>query len=619
MRKKGILFLLILFILIVGITLIFTDRFLENQMESLGSSAVGAKVEFDGVDFSLTTLHMKWDRLQVTDPKDTWRNLFETGRVDFDLELIPLFSKKFIIENIRIDSLRFNSKRETDGKLPRKPVSERKPPKIVQLLQKELEKESRQMPVFNLNQYTRKINIDSLWKLVDLKVPRRIDSLKNNYAEKYQTWEKRTAELPDEQDFTRLQNQIQNLKIDQIKSIEEFQSAYQTVNQVYKEADSLLKMVKTTKSDLQTDLKQVDASRKIIPQWINQDYQRALSLAKLPEISVQNAAKVLFGQQIIDKINAVSGYIGTARYYATKFSGGKPEKASPPRSKGQDIHFGSRKNLPNFWMKDFSLIVRVMNNLNIGGTIHDIVSNQNVIGKPTTIEISGVRRDGAALQLSGILDYRGDPKKEQIDLAISEMPLAGVKLTNFALLPYKIKEGRATINSRIVFEGNSLVSETRFESGNVRFDFSDAPTNMNKRLVDISRSIAQSIHTITFRAGMELRENRFKFNMSSNLDKLIADKIKEILSGEVSKARQELENRVRKEAEKYQQELQQFISEKEGALRARIDEVERRVEEQKAQIETRKKEIENRIEAEKKKLKEKVEEEAKKKLKDLFK
>ena len=117
MRTKGIIFLLVLFGLFLLLFLLLSDRWLERRMESAGSALIGAKVEFDGVDFSFIKLHMKWDSLRVTNPENTWKNIIETQKAEFDLDLLPLFSKKYIIENLEVQGIRFNTARKTDGKL----------------------------------------------------------------------------------------------------------------------------------------------------------------------------------------------------------------------------------------------------------------------------------------------------------------------------------------------------------------------------------------------------------------------------------------------------------------------------------------------------------------------
>ncbi|MEJ2637531.1 MAG: TIGR03545 family protein, partial [Calditrichia bacterium] len=396
MRKKGILALVVIIAIFVALSYIFTDRWLESTMESVGSSMVGAKVEFDGVDFSFLKLKMRWDRLQVTDPKDTWRNMFETGHCDFDVAFEPLLSKKIIIEDFKMEGLELNTRRETDGTLPQKAETPRETPKIFRTVQNQLQEETAKMPVFNLSQYTRKVNVDSLWRMVNLKSPQKIDSLKTYYAQKYDNWEKRLQNLPDEKELQNLQSQVQSIQVDQIKTVDEFQSALNKANRLYKQADSLNKNFRQLKTDFQDDFKQVNTVDDIMKQWIQQDYQRVLNLANIPEISVQNVARILFGRQIIDKIQRVNGYVGTARYYSEKFKSTQPKKENPPRLKGQTIYFTSKRNWPKFWVKQIALSGEVWNDMKISGTVKNIVSQQKVIGQPTTIDINGTRRDQAS-------------------------------------------------------------------------------------------------------------------------------------------------------------------------------------------------------------------------------
>lgn len=74
---EGRHFLAILATLILVLSLIFTDRWLENQLEEIGSQIVGARVEIDGLDLSLFGAQLKIEHLQVTDSKHTMRNLLK--------------------------------------------------------------------------------------------------------------------------------------------------------------------------------------------------------------------------------------------------------------------------------------------------------------------------------------------------------------------------------------------------------------------------------------------------------------------------------------------------------------------------------------------------------------
>lgn len=619
MRTKGIIFLLVLFGIVVAIMWFFTDRWLENQMEDIGSTIVGAKVEFDGVDFSLTKLHMKWKRLQVTNPDNTWQNLFETGIAEFDMDLLPLLSKKIIIENMQVEGLRFNTPRQTDGKIEKKEEATGKKSEVILAIENRLKAETARMPVFNLQKLTKKIDIDSLWKLVNLQTPQKIDSLKQSYQQKYTEWQQRLTNLPSEKDLNRVTQQIETIRVDQLKSLEEFQSAYNQVNQLYQQVDSTRKSVRSLKSDFEQDLAKITETQKIIPTWIKDDYQQALRLAQIPDISVGNVARILFGERVIQMMQSITGYVGKARYYAEKVKSTSPQKESPPRLKGQDIHFGTPPNLPKFWIKQISLSGEAPNELRLAGKVENIVSQQEVINQPTTIQITGMRRDQASLQLLTTLDYRQAVSQEKIELSMQNMPLANVKLTNFALLPQKIQKGTGKLNAVLNFVGGDFESKIQFAAADLTFDYSDKPANLDARLLELSRSITESLSLITLDALAAQTGKDFKFRLNSNLDELIASRFKEILSQEIQKAQQQIEARVRQEVEKRQKELETLMAQKEQELRAQIQKVEDEIKKQEEMIKQKQKEIENRIASEKSKLQENLQEQGKKKLKDLLK
>ena len=490
--------------------------------------------------------------------------------------------------------------------------------RIVKTIENQLAAQTKDMPVFNLQRYQKKVNVDSLWKLINLQTPAKIDSLQKAYMNDYQQWEKRIADLPSENDLNAYTARVEALKLDQINTIEEFQAAYTATNNIYNEIDSIYNSVKTVKSDFQSDVSALKGNQKLITDWVSRDYHRALSLAKLPDLSVKNVAKILFGDRIINQIRKILGYINTTRSYAEKIKTSQPKKESPPRLKGQDIYFSPKQNLPKFWIKKIALSGETNNGMTLAGNVTNIVSRQHVIDKATNINIKGTRRDQAALSLDVTLDYREDKPQELIKIELQEIPLQGVKLSNFPLLPYQIENGKGKVSANLNFKGSELVSNIGFTGTQINFDFSEKPTNMDERLVRISRSIVQSLNLITFDASINRNDQKFDFRINSNLDKLIADKFKEVVSQEIDNAKKEIEGRVRNEIEKYRQEFEKIITQKEQELRKEIEKIEKEIESQKTMITQKQKEIENRINEEKNKYQEQLEDEAKKKLKNLF-
>ena len=115
MRWKGLIFVVVLIACVFILGIIFSDSWIESKLEDTGTSFNGARVDIDNLQFSLTQLFIKWDRLQITDPDHTMKNRIETGKCEFDLEFLPLLSKKVIIESFTITDIRTDTDRTEDG------------------------------------------------------------------------------------------------------------------------------------------------------------------------------------------------------------------------------------------------------------------------------------------------------------------------------------------------------------------------------------------------------------------------------------------------------------------------------------------------------------------------
>jgi len=609
MRKSGIIILVVIAGIFIAAWLIFTDAFLKKRMESIGGRINGARVNFDGVDFSLIGLRMHWDRLQVTDPDNTWKNMFETGSCTFDIAFGPLLKKKFIIENLQAQGIQLNTDRKTDGKLPKRKIEPKEKSKLVQKIESGLEREKSHMPVFNIDQLKGKINIDDIWKSVSLQTPDRIEALIVDYENKYNQWGKRASELPGKDEFSEIQKEIGSIHPDKIRSIEELEQSLNTIEKNYNLVREYGNEVTQAAKDFKQETADIARIDDRIYSWIEEDYKAVLALARLPDITTKNVAKLLFGERIIAKYERIASIVGKVRYYTGKLRRAVSKKKKPPRLKGQDIQFVAPEVLPAFWIKNIAVSGGLSDGTIIAGNIKDIVNDQNIIDRPTTFEVTGTRKDSAGIVFNGELDYRGDTEREYFALNFNNLPMRNISLTNFPLLPRELDRGLGFIESSLNLTGSDFASQITFKTKNVRFDFSERPEDIPDYIYSLSRSIAESIDEITFDASLEY-SNNLRFSVQSNLDNIISDRLKEILSEELKKAKEALEQRVQDEVQPHIDKLKKLVYDREKEINAKITEAQNLVLVQQQIIEKKRSEIENRIDSEKKRLQKMIEDEA---------
>lgn len=616
MRWKGIIFLVVLAIIVFALSLIFTDRWLENRLEELGSPIAGAKVEFDNLDFSIIGLHLRWDRLQVADSKDTWTNLLETGKCELDLRFLPLLSADVIVDNMQISGVQSGTKRATDGKIIKAVEKEEAPGFIGKTMQK-LQDQVSQAPAWNLDQYTRKVNVDSVIKLLKLQAPAKIDSLQNGLQQNYAHWDSLIEKTNFEKDIQDLEAKIKSVQPAEIKTLADLQAALVTVNQIRGSTDSLQKFVTTSKSDLQNDIKSAQGQVAQVDDWIKGDFQRAMEMAKLPDLSAQNIGKMLFGKKVVSQVNGYLGMAAKARYYASKLSSDKPKKEKPPRLKGQDILFSQKTAQPKFWIKKIELSGQTPQQLQMSGTVTDIVSDQRTIGKTTNISLEGSRSDGAALSFSGILNYLHEAPSEKFTLNANAMPLANVKLSDTQLLPQKIEKGKGFLETSLELGEESLLAKISFTAKDLSFEFQQEDASLSK-LEKAMRGVVQSASTIDFVAAIESKGEDTRFSLNSNLDDLFAKQLRSMLSAEVDAARKKIQNYVDGQVQSKRERLQKLVQEKQAYLEGQLSKYSAALQNQMKAVDDKRKAIEQRIEEEKSGKAKKVEEEAKKKLKKIF-
>lgn len=602
-RWKGIIFLAVLAAVFVALSLIFTDRWLEGKLENAGSSIAGAKVEIDNLDLSFIKMKLRWQRLQVTDSKNTWKNIFETGMCDFDLEFWPLLSKKFIVENFQISGFRTYTDRKTDGKIPRPPKSaEKSEPGVVGKTMTKLTDAAGSAAQTQAVSYKQKVNVDSILALLNIQSIKKIDSLKTDLTAKYQNWDARFAKLDVENSAKDIEGKIKTIDLNKIKTVEQLQTALDNANDIKKSVESLTNNLQTTKRDLLSDLNLARSVFGHVDDWIKDDYERARALAKLPEFSAQNIGKLIFGPGLVYQVNHYLGYVETARAYAGKLKSGEPAKEeNPPRLKGQNIYFYNPHARPDFWIKQISLSGETNDGMLLEGQIHHIVSDQKFINKPTDFSIHAGKEQAAQFDLNGVFNYLGAEGVEQFKASYVGFSMAHTKLSDSPFLPNQLEKGSGAVYASLDLQGERLNSEIKFVASNLLFDFG-AQAQTKNYFEKIVQDIVRQINEINLIAKIQSEKGDVKVNINSNLDDLFMTNLKNVLSAEVEKAKQKIKERIDKETAKYRAELDKFIRDKETQFNAQLKKYEDVVSAQLAQVDVKKKEIEKKIEDEKKKL-----------------
>ena len=120
MRWKFIVPFLVFILIIFGFVTIFLDGIVESIVEERASLLNKAKVEIEDLDIGFLRPGVRIRGLAVANADNPWRNMVEVGDIGISVSVLPLFSKRIIIEEMVMENLQVNTERKTSGELPRR-------------------------------------------------------------------------------------------------------------------------------------------------------------------------------------------------------------------------------------------------------------------------------------------------------------------------------------------------------------------------------------------------------------------------------------------------------------------------------------------------------------------
>jgi len=623
MRKKFIFFVLIPVVIVCIVVYLFIDSWIEYGLEYAGEKAVGAKVEIDRLHVTINPISIEFARMQVANPNDTWKNLFETGKVRFALNFGQLLRGKYIIETMEVNSLILATKRTTDGSIPK--PREEKPASQVQLTEQAkpalAPQDSKSSISFDIDKIKRELKIDSLLNPKNLATYRQIDSLKKQINDASVQWkttldeiDKSKAKLAD------IETRAKAINVNNIKTVQAASDALNNANIILTNANEIKNTFQTQKTLLTDDVNKFSGSIKNLDDLVAKDFRNLLNMARLPDVSMKGLAEMLLGKEILSKAYEYLGYVETAKSKIQN-SSDKPPIETPARFKGQNIYFPIERAYPKMWIKKVLISGGTDKSQDpqyfyAKGEVLNITNNQRITGFPLTVDLSATKGGTTTLAIGASIDRRKELPVDKYNAVLTGLPLKQMSLGQSNFLPATITNASANASITVVIPGNQFDSHTKIFLNNMNLVFQRDPQSIVERIV---RDVLASIHGFNVDLRMWRNENKFDVSFTTDLDDQLVSSTKKVIGDEITKIQNDLRNKLNAKIAEKRAELEKLYNEKREMVMSKVKEYENIFNEKLALVESKKKEIENRIEQEKKKQTDDVTKKAKDALKGIFK
>ena len=339
---------------------LFFDRNIRSAGEWIGTRINGAEVNIANVKSSFWNAYLYIDDIQVTDKDTPSHNLVQIGKFKFDLTWQALLRAKFVVESANVEQIQIFSKRKRPGRvLPPENESNQAKKKIEDGVLNQAKED------FNENILGDVANVlggtkqgQQIAKINEkLFAEKKIQELQKELKKKEGEWKKRLETLPKQKDLDSLTNRAKALKFN-ANNPQQFAQSLQQLQKIVQEADQKIKLVNSTSSDLQSDIKTYEAEIKKIDSWVKKDVAELQKRLKIPNINVQQFTMGLFGRLFAEKLAKFKPYMDMAREYMPpkKSVDQKQNKEAEvirpkKRADGKNYEFPTKKSYPLVWIK----------------------------------------------------------------------------------------------------------------------------------------------------------------------------------------------------------------------------------------------------------------------------
>ena len=582
-RWKGIIPVVLLGIILAGGWKVFGAQLIKRALTQGGTSLAGSQVDVGGLSIHFLPPSVEIRGLAVADNDDLARNRLAIGRALIEVEVLPLFEKKVVVRNVTVADVRTGSARATRARFV--------PPDSAALLgeAKDLVKRVK-VPIMSL------VPIDSLKAVVlnpqDLKavqsalaLAQQADSAKQLADRGYASLDLQPALDSSAALIARLKDvNVRTLGLDGArKAVTDLRRTAAKVDSAKNRVDRLVTDTRRSMDSLQTLVQAIDDARK-------DDYAMARGLLRLPSFDAPDIGAALFGDATMARFQKAVRYAELARKYAPP--GLLPRESPGPkraRMAGTTVHFVKQTSYPRFLLRrmEVNLVGNGAAGVDYAAAASDVTSDPAILGRPTLFVVRRVNRGraGDSLRVSGSLDHTRATPRDVVNAA-----MGGVTLPKFniPMLPYTMDPGNGAAEMRFVLEGERLSGTWSVRSNAVTWRPDSArarPLNAMESLV--ARALT-GITTLEMTADLGGTLKAPTLAVRSNLDRVVADRIRAVAGEQIAAAQARLKAQV-----------DRIVDEKSAPVKAKVAQVraesERKLADARARLDEEKKKLEERV------------------------
>ncbi|MEX1663995.1 TIGR03545 family protein [Zhongshania arctica] len=540
---QGIVVLLV--IAVVGVVFAL-EPIAKFMIEREGSKQVGARVDVDSVDISFYPTHVALNGLTVANPQEPMRNLLQSEKVSADVDAKALFKMQVIADQVLLSGLQMYTERSTpgtlDGSMP--------PAK---------DESASGMPSISLP------DPSALLAEEKATIQAEVTDIQNGFSEIESRWKIKSEKVPDQAQFDQYKLRWDELKNKNV--IERIAGAKELRDDIKAE----LRQFDNLKDDLSTDsaaVKSLSARAANLPA---DQSKRMMSKYGLDQGS-EGMLRFLLG----DEVNALVQR-GLSLYQETMGNIASKEEAAPSSEPAAElpVNILIRKILIDGYQ------VIGGEKLAYSGEINDVTDKQDYWNKPITMALRGGMEQQSQLVIDGIFDQRNDTVKSVFNMALKQLALSGVSLSQSPELPLQLEKGIADIAANFSIDGDNLKGSVAGLVNQAKLLVAQTATN-NKTATLLAAAL-EDVSKLVMDLSVNGTVNEPAIKLKSNLDGILGDVLGAELKSQLGDVQEKLKTKLSADygpqIAKFQDkqnmlgQYQDLLGDREAALKALMKEM----------------------------------------------
>lgn len=455
-RWGGLVAFVVIGIIVALLYWMLTGPLIKNSIEKYGTQLNGAVVEVSSVSMTFHPVGLRMKGMQVTDPDQPMQNVLQFDSALAALEIAPLFLGKFIVRELSMTGLRFNTERKKSGAIAKKDEPKDKAAASSVLDNVELP------------------SADDILARESFLTDSAGDAFRQAFEKNKAILDQRLAAIPTDEALKAYESDIKALTSAPLTSVNDFTERKKKLDELKKRFESDQLAIQAARDAIATAKTEVGNHLQQLKDAPGQDLQNLKNKYQLNASGAMNVTTLLFGGEAGQRAATVLHWYNVLKPYLEKdvAQGNTQDEAAKPDIPrgGRFIHFPSNDPWPSALLRQAKMTAHFP-----GGTmlidVRDVTSEQTVLGRPAKVLANGSdlkSMDDVSITLT--LGQSLKNGKDSLDVAIKNWAMSpmGLGMEGAALQSSRVQlAARAEVTKGLLTaQGTADFTQTRFVTGN---------------------------------------------------------------------------------------------------------------------------------------------------------